>query len=319
MIKSVWVRRVIFASLSLTLAALGYVSVYFIPFDIGLPRMVLIEAGKPLRVIGRQLEDQGVIRSAGLFTLVTRLRGEDKRLQAGEYVFAGAISMHKVVAKMRLGDVYLHPITIAEGLTSQQIVDLLNALPVLSGDVKNIPEEGVLLPETYHVPRGRDRNAMLSDMREAMKSYVATAWSQRNPDVPLASAEDAIILASIVEKETGIALERGLVASVFINRLRANMRLQSDPTIIYGLTGGYPLGRPIRRSEISRETPFNTYVIKGLPPTPIANPGRAAIEAVLNPPVTDFLYFVADGTGGHVFARTLDEHNANVSRWRSNR
>ncbi len=320
MIKTVWLRRVLFAGLCLLLVLCGYSSVYFIPFSIGADQRVLVEAGKPLRVIARQLETQGVIRSAGVFSLVTRVRGLGTQLQAGEYVFSGRVSMNDVVDKLRQGDVHLHAVTIPEGLTSAQIVSLLLALPILSGAVSAIPQEGSLLPETYHVPRGADRMALLRDMQAAMRRSLDAAWRDRAADIPLNSPEEAVILASIVEKETGIAAERGLVASVFVNRLRAKMRLQSDPTIIYGLTGGeQPLGRPIRRSEIARETPYNTYVIKGLPPTAIANPGQAALAAVLNPPQTDYLFFVADGRGGHVFAKTLEEHNANVRRWRSNR
>ncbi len=320
MIETAWFRRALFAGVCFLLVLCGYSSVYFIPFQIGPEQIVVVETGKPLRVIARRLESQGIIRSAGVFNFVTRLRGLGTQLQAGEYAFAGAVSMRDVVEKLRRGDVLLHAVTIPEGLTSYQIMSLLRDLPILSGDINDIPAEGSLLPETYHVPRGGDRGGVLRDMKIAMQVYLDDAWRARAADLPLNSPNEAVILASIVEKETGIAAERGLVASVFINRLRANMRLQSDPTIIYGLTGGEKaLGRPIRRSEIARETPYNTYVIKGLPPTPIANPGQAALAAVLNPPDTDYLFFVADGGGGHVFAKTLEEHNANVRRWRSNR
>jgi UPF0755 protein len=319
-IKTGWFRRAIFAGICFLLVLCGYCSVYFIPFQVGSDKSVLVEAGKPLRVIADKLEAEGIVRSSGVFSLVTRVRGLGTQLQAGEYVFSGRVSMRDVVEKLRRGDVYLHAVTIPEGLTSYQIIALLQDLPILSGDVREIPAEGSLLPETYHVPRGSDRGAVVRDMQIAMRRYLETVWAKRSPDVPLNTPDEAIILASIVEKETGIEAERGLVASVFINRLRAKMRLQSDPTIIYGLTGGQKaLGRPIRRSEIARETPYNTYVIKGLPPAPIANPGRAAIDAVLNPPQTDYLFFVADGSGGHVFAKTLEAHNANVRRWRSNR
>jgi len=208
-------------------------------------------------------------------------------------------------------------IAVAEGVTSWQIVNALNGIDLLAQDVEEIPAEGSLAPDSYEVRPGDSVISVLRSMAERQETVLANAWGNRADDLPLASAEEALILASIVEKETGVAEERGQVASVFVNRLNLRMRLQTDPTVIYGITRGEGiLGRGLRQSELRRETPWNTYVIEGLPPTPIANPGRASIEAALNPDNTDCIFFVADGTGGHAFAQTLDQHNANVARWR---
>jgi len=216
---------------------------------------------------------------------------------------------------VRAGDVVRHVITIPEGMTSQAVADLLASSPILTG-VAPAPPEGAVLPETYQVERGEDRAAVLQRMMDERDSLVARLWAQRQPDLPFADPEEAVILASVVEKETGVASERPRVAAVFVNRLRKGMRLESDPTIIYGLTGGKPLGRGLKLSEITAPTPYNTYVIDGLPPTPIANPGREALAAVMDPPKTDDLFFVADGSGGHAFSSTYEQHLKNVQRWR---
>ncbi|GHE86463.1 branched-chain alpha-keto acid dehydrogenase subunit E2 [Aliiroseovarius zhejiangensis] len=208
-------------------------------------------------------------------------------------------------------------IALAEGVTSWQIVDSLNHADFLDGEVAEVPAEGTLAPDSYEVRVGADRAALLAEMQAAQSAILAAAWEARAPDLPYDSPEEALIMASIVEKETGVAEERRQVASVFVNRLNQGMRLQTDPTVIYGVTKGQgALGRGLRQSELRSETPYNTYVIDGLPPTPIANPGKAAIEAALNPDDTDFIFFVADGTGGHAFAETLEEHNRNVAKWR---
>ncbi|WP_417601366.1 endolytic transglycosylase MltG [Pararhodobacter oceanensis] len=208
-------------------------------------------------------------------------------------------------------------IAIAEGATSFQVMNALENAEFLSGEIAEIPAEGTLSPDSYEVRRGADREELIGDMQARQLAILTSAWETRAEDLPLATPEEALILASIVEKETGVAEERRLVASVFINRLNTPMRLQTDPTVIYGITRGRTvLGRGLRRSELNAETPYNTYRIDGLPPTPIANPGRASIEAVLNPEESDYLFFVADGTGGHAFAETLAEHNANVALWR---
>jgi UPF0755 protein len=215
------------------------------------------------------------------------------------------------------GSPIAYRVSVPEGLTSWQIVEGLRAADFLSGEIAEIPAEGAMAPDTFEVRRGQDRQAIVDDMVAAQAAILAAAWANRQDGLPLSSAEEALILASIIEKETSVAEERRLVSSVFINRLNRGMRLQTDPTVIYGITEGRGvLGRGIRASELRAETPWNTYVIDGLPPTPIANPGRAAIEAAVNPEATDLIFFVADGTGGHAFAETLDEHNRNVALWR---
>ncbi len=224
--------------------------------------------------------------------------------------------MYRIMQVLTEGQAVLHSVTIPEGLSNIQIFNLLSYSPLLEGDITRTPSEGSLLPETYYFPRGSSRDALIMQMEKAMRQTLDQLWEKRAPNLPLKSQEEAVVLASIVEKETGIAAERSLVASVFINRLNKNMRLQSDPTIIYGLKKGEVLGRPIRKSEIKKPTAHNTYVIRGLPPTPIANPGRLALAATLNPAKTEYLYFVANGTGGHVFAKTLAAHNKNVKNWR---
>jgi len=208
-------------------------------------------------------------------------------------------------------------VTLAEGVTSWQVVDALKRAEFLTGEIAEVPPEGTLAPDSYEVARGADRAALLAEMAARQSAALAELWAARVEGLPYDTPEEALIMASIIEKETGIADELAQVASVFINRLQQGMRLQTDPTVIYGITKGEGvLGRGLRQSELRRETPWNTYVIDGLPPTPIANPGREAIEAALNPDQTDYLFFVADGTGGHAFAETLDEHNENVTRWR---
>jgi len=207
---------------------------------------------------------------------------------------------------------------VAEGVTSWQVVQALNAIDMLNGEISGVPPEGSLAPDTYALEQGMSRQKILTDMTAAQERILAAAWEARPFDLPYQTPEEALIMASIVEKETGIAAERPTVASVFVNRLRDGMRLETDPTVIYGITQGREvLERGLRRSELQKKTPWNTYQISGLPKTPIANPGKAAIEAALNPADTDFLFFVADGTGGHVFARTLAEHQVNVTRWRA--
>lgn len=208
-------------------------------------------------------------------------------------------------------------VTLAEGVTSWQVVEELKRADFLAGEVADLPPEGSLAPDSYEVEKGSDRAALVARMTEAQTRILAELWAERAPDLPYETPEEALIMASIIEKETGIADERPQVASVFVNRLQRGMRLQTDPTVIYGVTQGKGvLGRGLRQSELRRETPYNTYVIDGLPPTPIANPGRLSIEAALNPDSTDYIFFVADGSGGHAFATNLEDHNRNVARWR---
>lgn len=278
---------------------------------------VLLPRGSGLIAIAAQLEREGLIADAQIFRLMVTIDGGDRSLRAGEFAIPEAASMADIYDILRFGDTIQHPITAAEGLTSAMIVRVLQEAEVLSGEITQIPAEGVLLPETFLVDRGTSRQSLLNRMAEAQTELLDALWAGRAEDLPFETREEAIILASVIEKETGVAEERPLVASVFVNRLRRGMRLQSDPTIIYGITGGEPLGRGIRRSELDNaDNPYNTYQVDGLPPTPIANPGEASIRAVLNPPDTDYLFFVADGTGGHAFSETYAEHNRNVARWR---
>jgi UPF0755 protein len=238
-------------------------------------------------------------------------------LKPGEYSFQKRASLRDVIATIVEGKVVQHSVTIPEGLTSEQIVTRLTDNDLFSGSLKEMPREGTLLPETYKFPRGTTREQVIQRMQQTQKRVLAEIWERRNPDIPVRSPEALITLASIVEKETGRADERSRVAAVFTNRLRQKMKLQSDPTIIYGLVGGKgTLGRPIKRSEITQPSPYNTYVIEALPPGPIANPGRASLEATANPARTRDLFFVADGSGGHTFTETYDQHQKNVAKLR---
>ena len=279
--------------------------------------IILLEPGMGVRAIADRLEREGVISNANVFLAGVRFSRAERQLKAGEYEIPAGASMAAIMGILREGRSILHRITIAEGLTSEQAMLLVEAHPALQGDMPPTPAEGALLPETYSFTRGTTREKIVADMVAAATRAMDELWDKRAPDLPFKTREEAIILASIVEKETGVASERPRVAAVFVNRLKLPMRLQSDPTIIYGLVGGKgSLGRPIRRSELQRLTPYNTYLVDGLPPTPICNPGRASLEAVLNPPATDEYYFVADGTGGHAFSRTLAEHQQRVREWR---
>lgn len=239
-------------------------------------------------------------------------------LKPGEYAFQKGASLREVIGTIVEGKVVQHSVTIPEGLTSEQIVARMMENEIFSGTLRELPREGTLLPETYKFPRGTTREQVIQRMQQSQKRVLAEIWERRNPDVPVKTPEQLVTLASIVEKETGKADERSRVASVFVNRLRQKMKLQSDPTIIYGLVGGKgTLGRPIKRSEIQQPSPYNTYVIDGLPPGPIANPGRASLEATANPARTRDLFFVADGTGGHTFTETYDQHQKNVAKLRA--
>jgi len=280
----------------------------------------VVRPGNGLTEIAANLERNNIISDARVFRYVTATymrKGET--LKAGEYDIKARASMKDVMETLESGKSILYSVVLPEGLTVRQMMLRLAEDPVLEGDLPaEIPVEGSLRPDTYKYSRGTKRAEILSQMRAAQQKLVDQIWEKRDPDLPIKSKEEFVVLASIVEKETGKEDERAHVASVFLNRMQKGMRLQSDPTIVYGLFGGEgkPSDRPIYRSDLTKQTPYNTYLIKGLPPTPIANPGRAALEAVANPWRTSDLYFVADGTGGHVFASSLDEHNANVRRWR---
>jgi len=278
---------------------------------------VIIEKGSGVSAITRHLAQAGVIEHPDLFRVMLRLKRMDTRLQAGEFLFPAGVSAFAAAKILREGQPILHQITIAEGLTVSEVVAQIHQAPLLRGEITELPPEGSVLPETYSFTRGTARTAVLRQMQDAMTAALRDAWATRDDGLPLKSAEEALILASIIEKETAVAAERGQVAGVFVNRLRKRMRLQTDPTVIYGITlGRRPLGRGLTRTELKTPTPYNTYTIFGLPPTPIANPGRASLMAAVQPETTDALYFVADGTGGHAFARTLKEHNRNVAKWR---
>ncbi len=239
-------------------------------------------------------------------------------LKPGEYSFQKNASLRDVIGTIVEGKVVQHSVTIPEGLTSEQIVARLSDNDIFAGSVRDVPREGTLLPETYKFPRGTTREQVVQRMQQAQKRALAEIWERRSPDVPIKSPDQLVTLASIVEKETGKPDERSRVAAVFVNRLRQKIKLQSDPTIIYGLVGGKgTLGRPIKRSEIAQPSPYNTYVIDGLPPGPISNPGRASLEAAANPARTRDLFFVADGTGGHAFTETYDQHQKNVAKLRA--
>ncbi len=286
------------------------------PGPLQVEKSVLIPRGQGLRDISDLLEREGVIRNWLVFVVGQQMTHRGEALKAGEYIFKPGVTMAAVLDAMVEGRVVQHQITIPEGLTSQQVVDRLNDSDLLTGPTR-VPLEGTLLPETYQVVRGQARQDIIKRMAADQQKVVADIWAKRAPDLPLKTPEEMVILASIVEKETGKADERAHVASVFINRLSRKMRLQSDPTIIYGIVGGKgSLGRPISRTDISTPTPYNTYAIDGLPPGPIGNPGKSSLAAVANPMKTKDLFFVADGTGGHVFAETLEQHNRNVARWR---
>lgn len=276
-----------------------------------------VERGASVMDIARELKARGAVRDVVVFRLAAQVYARERGLKAGAYEVEAGESLRDVLAKIESGRMKMLPITVAEGLTSAMIADIVAKSEVLTGPMPETPPaEGSLLPETYMVLRGATRAETLARMRADQQALIDELWPRRAQGLPIRTPEEAIILASIVEKETGIASERPRVAAVFVNRLKQGIPLQSDPTIIYGLTKGRPLGRGIRKSELERRTPYNTYFIPALPPTPIANPGREAIAAVLNPPSTNELYFVADGTGGHVFAETVEEHNRNVARWR---
>ena len=277
---------------------------------------VTFNHGMSVAAMGRELQKNGVIGSATLFRVAARFRGHENGLQAGTYDFPAGTSLIGALSLMEQGKVVQNLITVPEGRTSAQAVRILMATPNLAGDV-DVPPEGAILPETYLYQRGETRQAVLDRMLEAGRKTLDDLWAKRAPGLPFASKEDALIMASIVERETGLASERPRVAAVFINRLRQGIRLGSDPTVIYGITHGEPLGRGLTRAELDTPTPWNTYTIDKLPITPIANPGKAALAATLNPAKTNDLYFVANGTGGHVFAATYEEHLANVAKWRA--
>jgi len=284
------------------------------------PATFLVKPATGVADIADQLERRGLISDARIFRMGVRAYGNDGSLKAGEYEIQAGASMHDIMELLKSGKSVQYSLTIPEGLTVEQAWKRIAEQEALSGDMPTeMPAEGTLAADTQRFTRGLTRQQIVNKMLADQKELVETIWARRSPDLPLADINEFVTLASIVEKETARGDERSRVAAVFINRLNKGMRLQSDPTIIYGIFGGKgkPADRPIYRSDIDKPTPYNTYTIKGLPPTPIANPGKASLEAVANPSKTKDLYFVADGSGGHVFAETLEEHNENVARWRA--
>lgn len=279
-------------------------------------RVVLVPRGD-LGAIARTLEAEGAVEPGWALALLARLQGLERTLKAGEYRIPAGASPRTVLELLASGRVVLHRITVPEGLTTAEVHAILLAAEPLAGELPPPGPEGTLLPETWLVPRGEPRARLLERMQVALRTTLAELWAGRAPDLPYREPREAVILASLVERETPKAEEQPLVAAVFVNRLARGMRLQSDPTVVYALAGGRnALDRPLTRQDLELDHPFNTYRIAGLPPEPIANPGRGALRAALAPAAVDYLYFVADGSGGHAFARTLAEHNRNVARWR---
>jgi UPF0755 protein len=286
------------------------------PGPLAAAQVHIVPKGAGMSQIARELEDAGIIADSRLFRLYARYRELDSSLHAGEYEFQPAASMEGVLEQLAAGKTVLRLVTIPEGLTSREATALVAAAVGMKGIV-DAPAEGSILPETYTFTLDENRAALVGRMQESMKDTLAELWAGRAENLPVKTPEEAVVLASIVEKETGLPEERQRVAAVFVNRLNRGMRLQSDPTVVYAITKGErELGRALRFKDLEVEDPYNTYYAAGLPPGPICNPGRAAIAAVLNPIESKELYFVADGTGGHVFANTLVEHNRNVAKWR---
>ncbi|WP_455478462.1 endolytic transglycosylase MltG [Bartonella sp. B10] len=282
-------------------------------------KVILIYPGTSIREIASLLEKRGLIRSSDIFIYGVGYHKKTTHLKAGEYLIPTHASMQDIMDILVRGKSIEYTFTVPEGLTVQQVFDRLAANEILIGDLPEVlPPEGSLMTDTVHFIRGTTRKEIIKRLSEGQTKLINAIWATRSPDLPIRSIEEFIILASIVEKETGIAAEKPQIAAVFHNRLAKRMRLQSDPTVIYGLFGGKgkPSGRTIYRSDLEKETPYNTYKINGLPPTAIANPGRDSLKAVAHSPRSDVLYFVADGSGGHVFSKTLDEHNVNVRKWR---
>ncbi|MBN9024234.1 MAG: endolytic transglycosylase MltG [Rhizobiales bacterium] len=314
-----------FAMTILVVGVLGAVGLFFfgkLRFEqashFGQARTVSIERGKSLREIAEELHERGLISSKWIFIAGVRANQMQDELKSGDYLIAPHSSMRDIMNAMVSGKAILYSVSIPEGLTSQQIVDRLNADPGLVGEIKEVPPEGSLLPDTYRFSRGDSRQNIIDRMLRERDRVMTAIWTSRDKDLPMKTQAELVTLASIVEKETGMADERSRVAAVFINRLRSNMRLQSDPTVIYGIYGGagLPSGTPIRRSDLDAVNDYNTYKINGLPKGPIANPGKASLAAVANPSRTKDLYFVADGTGGHAFAESYADHRKNVARYR---
>jgi UPF0755 protein len=288
-----------------------------LPTGHGPQNVVVIAPHTPVHQVAQQLEDAHLLKYALAFEINLRLRGLAPSIKAGEYAVPSGASMADIAAILVSGKVIQHKLTIPEGLTSAMIRQLVSDDPDLTGDPGPVPQEGSMLPETYLFTHGMTRLELLQRMARAQRKFLDETWPGRDPSLPYANARDAVILASVIEKETALPDERRHIASVFLNRLKRGIKLQSDPTIIYGLTKGVPLGHSIRQSELESHTPYNTYVIDGLPPGPIANPGKDSLAAALKPDAGDDLYFVADGKGRSMFASTIAQHARNVMAFRA--
>lgn len=287
------------------------------PLKISEDTLFLVNKGDSLNKIAQSLQDKKLVNDKYIFILFSKINRIYPQIKAGEYLFNGEFSVKQTAEKLSSGKVYLRKVTFPEGLTSTEIAKILHKENFLSKDEFAAPDEGSILPETYAYMRGDSPEKIIKQAQKAMQNVLEQAWQERDPNLPLQSKEELLILASIVEKETGIGMERAQVASVFVNRLRLGMLLQTDPTVIYALTNGKEdLNRPLTRKDLSIDSPYNTYKYAGLPPTPICNPGKDAIYAAAHPSETPYLYFVASGNGGHNFATTLSEHNENVRKWR---
>lgn len=287
------------------------------PLKISEDTLFLVNKGDSLNKIAQSLQDKKLVNDKYIFILFSKINRIYPQIKAGEYLFNGEFSIKQTAEKLSSGKVYLRKVTFPEGLTSTEIAKILHKENFLSKDEFAAPAEGSILPETYTYMRGDSPEKIIKQAQKAMQNVLEQAWQERDQNLPLQSKEELLILASIVEKETGIGMERAQVASVFVNRLRLGMLLQTDPTVIYALTNGKEdLNRPLTRKDLSIDSPYNTYKYAGLPPTPICNPGKDAIYAAAHPSETPYLYFVASGNGGHNFATTLSEHNENVRKWR---
>lgn len=321
-----WLKRLFLTVLILlllaSLAAGGLFfwakSAYISAGSLAAPKTIVFERGSGFIEIADRLEAEGVLRYGWVFKAAAVITESHHKFKAGEYEFAANISQQEVLRKIVAGEVVVHKVTIPEGLRVAEIAALLQTEPALTGAIPTDIADGTLLPETYHFLRGDTRESVIRRMQADMQTALMQLWEKRDPAVPLATAQEAVMLASIVEKETGLAEERPRVAAVFVNRLRLKMKLQSDPTVIYAVERDKgALGRALTHDDLAYASPYNTYYAEGLPPAPIANPGKASLAAVMNPPATSELYFVASGNGGHNFAATLAEHNANVTKWRA--
>lgn len=312
-----WLKRIILLGFIIALLiCAGAIVALLMPCPSNSKQTIIIPRQMGLIAIGDVLASNHLVHHPLQFAWPAKLLGADN-LKAGEYEFPARISVLDIIALLRSGKSVIHKLTIPEGLTNADIARLLEAEPLLTEATGTPPAEGRLFPATYHFSYGDSRAQLLNHMIRLAQQTLQDSWGKRAPDLPFATPEQALTLASIVEKETGLAIERPRVAGVFINRLRQGIKLQSDPTVIYALTQGKTaLKRSLTSADLAFPSPYNTYATMGLPPAPIANPGRAALEAVLHPEKHDYLYFVADGSGGHAFAKTLDEHNKNVMRWR---